>query len=123
MIVSGPEANGFECGVWNSALIAELILVKFRVKYNPRYLSTLFTKMGLSYQKARFISVRPDEEEYEKARKEWVDETWPKILKEAKDKKAVILFGDEVSFAMWGSEGENLGTSWRATSCKNHWYP
>lgn len=24
-IVSGPEANGFECGIWNTALIAELI--------------------------------------------------------------------------------------------------
>jgi transposase len=25
MIISGPEANGFECGGWNTALIAELI--------------------------------------------------------------------------------------------------
>ncbi|RKZ89527.1 MAG: hypothetical protein DRR19_11460 [Candidatus Parabeggiatoa sp. nov. 1] len=59
--------------------------------------------MGLSYQKARFISVRPDEYEYEKARQEWTDITWPHILKEAKKTNAVILFGDEVSFAMWGS--------------------
>lgn len=29
--------------------------------------------------------------------------TWPQILKDAKKNKAVILFGDEVSFAMWGS--------------------
>ena len=108
MVESGPEACGFECGVWNTALIAELILLKFGVKYNPRYLSSLLKKMGLSYQKARFISDRYDEENYKKIRKEWVDITWPKILKNAKKSKAVILFGDEVSFAMWGS----LGRTW-----------
>lgn len=73
MIESGPEACGFDCGVWNTALIAELILLKFGVKYNPRYLSTLLKKMGLSYQKARFISDKPDEDEYKKARKEWCE--------------------------------------------------
>ncbi len=103
MIESGPEACGFECGVWNTALIAELILLKFGVKYNPRYLSSLLKKMGLSYQKARFISDRCNEDEYEKARQEWTEVTWPHILKEAKKTNAVILFGDEVSFAMWGS--------------------
>jgi putative transposase len=68
-VVAGPEANGFDCGVWNSAMIAEMIWVEFGVKYNPRYLSTLLRKLGLSYQKARFISDRQDEEDYEKARK------------------------------------------------------
>lgn len=89
--------------MWNSALIAELILLKFGVKYNPRYLSSLLKKMGLSYQKARFISDKHDEDEYKKARQEWCDERWPQILKEAKKTNAVILFGDIVSFAMWGS--------------------
>jgi len=103
MVESGPEANGFECGVWNTALIAELILLKFRVKYNPRYLSSLLKQMGLSYQKARFISDKPDEDESKKARQKWCDETWPQILTEAKKTNAIILFGDEVSFAMWGS--------------------
>ncbi|RKZ89528.1 MAG: hypothetical protein DRR19_11465 [Candidatus Parabeggiatoa sp. nov. 1] len=37
MIESGPEACGFECGVWNTALIASSLLLKFGVKYNPRY--------------------------------------------------------------------------------------
>ena len=108
MVVAGPEANGFDCGVWNSAMIAELILLKFNVKYNLRYLSTLLKKLGFSYQKAHFICDRQDEEEYEKTRKQWVEQTWPEILKEAKTKGAVILFGDEVSFAMWGS----LGRTW-----------
>ena len=103
MIESGPEACGFYCGIWNSALIAELVMLRFGVKYNPHYLSSLLKKMGLTYQKARFISDKIDEAEYEKARKEWCNKRWPKILKDSKRTGAVILFGDEVSFAMWGS--------------------
>jgi transposase len=103
MVVAGPEANGFRCAVWNTAMLGELIVRKFGVSYNLNYLSDLLKKMGLSHQKAIFVSDKGDEEEYEKARKEWVEKTWPGIVAEAKAKNAVILFGDEVSFAMWGS--------------------
>jgi transposase len=103
LIVSGPEQNGFECGVWNTAMIDELIFRKFGVRYNPRYLSTVLKKMGLSYQKAGFITDRVDEEHYRQERKKWLEETWPSLLDKARQNKAVILFGDEVSFAMWGS--------------------
>ena len=103
LIVAGPENSGFTRGGWNTAMIAEIILRRFSVKYNPRYLSSLLKQMGLSYQKAKFITHRCDEEKYEKARQLWVKETWPKLLLQAKTTGAVILFLDEVSFAMWGS--------------------
>jgi transposase len=64
LIVSGPEQNGFDCGVWNTAMINELILRKFGVHYNPRYLSTVLKKMSLSYQKTGVITDRIDEEHY-----------------------------------------------------------
>ena len=56
MIKQGPEKNGFHTGVWNSAMINELILRKFSVLYNPRYLPTLLKNMKLSYQKAGFMA-------------------------------------------------------------------
>jgi hypothetical protein len=59
--------------------------------------------VGFSYQKARFISDRHEEEKYEAARKEWLEITLPAIIKKAKAENSVVLFGDEVSFAMWGS--------------------
>lgn len=108
MIEAGPEANGFESGCWNSAMIAHLTYLKFGVKYVPRYICILLKKLGFSYQKAHFVPASWDKEEVEKARELWVKETWPSILKKAKEMKAVILFGDEVSFAMWGS----LGRTW-----------
>ena len=103
MIVKGPEVNGFSSGIWNSVMIAELIFIKFFVQFNLNYLPSLLKKMGLSYQKARFISDRQDEEKYENARKEWLEKTLPELIKKAKEENAVVLFGDEVSFAMWGS--------------------
>jgi len=100
MIEQGPQAHGFNCGVWNTAMINELIKLKFSVSYNERYLARLLKKIGLSYQKARFISDRLDEEEYLKKREEWIEKTLPEILKKAKGKGAIVLFGDEISFAM-----------------------
>jgi transposase len=104
IIEDGPERYEFDCGLWNSAMIGEVIQKEFQVQYNVRYISSLLRNIGLSYQKAAFISDHLDE----KKREEWQNETWPKILKEAKSKKAVILFCDEVSFAQWGS----LGRTW-----------
>jgi hypothetical protein len=84
-------------------MIAELIVLKFSVCYNLNCLPSLLKKRGLSYQKARFISDRQDEENYGQARKVWLGEALPALNKKAKEEHAVVLFGDEVSLAMWGS--------------------
>ena len=99
LICDGPEKSDFDCGIWTSGMIAQLVLKKFKVIYSPRYLCQLLKQMGLSYQKAAFESDHLDEEK----RREWREVRWPAILKEAKEKNAMILFGDEVSFAQWGS--------------------
>jgi transposase len=101
IVEDGPEEFGFDCGVWNSPMIAEVILQKFNVRYNPRYLCRLLKKIGLSFQKAAFEADRTDDNE--EKRKEWSEKTWPNILKLAEEIHAVLLFGDEVSFAQWGS--------------------
>ena len=110
LVKQGPEANGFHCGIWNTAMIAELIWLKFEVRYNPNYLSSLLKKLGFSYQKARFVTDRQDEEEYKLARKKWLEETLPAIMKKAEEENSVVLFGDEVSFAMWGSLARTWAT-------------
>ena len=59
-------------------MIAEVIWLKFEVRYHVNYLSSL---LSLSYQKARFISDRQEEEAYQVARKKWLEETLPAIIK------------------------------------------
>jgi len=103
IVVYGPEKHGFDCGAWNSAMIAEVIQREFNVTYNPRYVCSLLHAIGLSYQQAKFVSDRIDDREHRKQRKQWNNKTWPAILQRAHELNAVILFGDEVSFAQWGS--------------------
>ena len=62
-------------------------------------LCTLLKNMGFSYQKARFVSAHLNEAK----RLEWCQTRWPPILRYAQRKKALRLFGDEASFAQWGS--------------------
>ena len=56
IIEDGPEKYGFDSGIWNSAMIREVIQKEFNVTYDPRYICSMLKKMGLSDQKAAFIS-------------------------------------------------------------------
>jgi transposase len=103
MVDAGPEDAGFDMGVWTSAMIQEMIQRKFGVTYTCRYLCSLLKKWGLSYQKAKFVPDKVDEEKWQQQRTAWQEETWPEILRLAHELGAVILFEDEASYRQWGS--------------------
>ncbi|KPA13267.1 Transposase, partial [Candidatus Magnetomorum sp. HK-1] len=94
IIDEGPEKAGLKSGCWRSPMIQKLIYDKFKVFYSVYYISQLLKDMGFSFQKGKFEAAKIDPE----ARKEWEEKTWPKISKEAKEKNAHIMFGDEASF-------------------------
>lgn len=98
-IKASPQASGYTSGCWNTPMIQDLIQRHFGVEYHPHYIATLLKNMGFSYQKARFVSDHLNEAK----RLEWRQTRWPKILRQAKQRKALLLFGDEASFAQWGS--------------------
>jgi len=98
-IKAGPEVCGYPTGCWTSVLLQDLIYQKFHVLYNRFYVCELLHNLGFSHQKARFVSDHLDEE----ARQRWMKEKWPEILAQAKKIGAPIFFGDETSFALWGS--------------------
>ncbi len=98
-IEAGPEACGYECGCWSSMLIQDLIDRKFHVLYNRFYVCELLRNLGFSFQKARFVSDPLDTE----ARQHWMESEFPEILCQAKQLGASLFFGDEASFALWGS--------------------
>lgn len=101
LIERGPEKAGYDCGCWDTVLIQDLIYTRFGVEYNPHYIAELLKNMGFSYQKGRFVSDHLDK--VAEAQKEWLQKTWPQIKQLAQKKGAMILFGDEASFAQWGS--------------------
>jgi transposase len=98
-IKAGPQAAGYTSGCWNTPMLQDLIQPRFGISYHPHYLATLLHNVGFSYQKARFVSDHLNEAK----RQEWCQSEWPRILRQARQRKALLLFGDEASFAQWGS--------------------
>ena len=85
IIEQGPEKYGFDCGLWNSAIILEVIMKEFKVIFNPGYLCEMLKKTGLSYQRAKFASDRLDDVKHQKKRKEQEVVIWPGILEKLKN--------------------------------------
>jgi transposase len=108
-IEAGPEASGYASGCWTSVLIQDLIWQKFHVLYHRFYVCELLRNLGFSYQKARFVSDHLDAE----VRQRWMKSEFPAILGQAKELGAALFFGDEASFALWGSLSYTWGRKGR----------
>jgi len=98
-IKARPQDCGYTSGCWNTPMSQDLIERRFGVTYHPHSIATLLHHMGFSYQKARCVSDHLNEAK----RLEWRQTRGPKMLRQAKQRKAWLLFGDEASFAQWGS--------------------
>jgi transposase len=104
LIKGGPQAAGYTSGCWNTPMIQDRIERRFGVSYHPHSLAPLLGNLGFAYQKARFVSDHLNEAK----RLEWRRSKWPAIGRDAQQRKALLLFGDEASFAQWGS----LSSTW-----------
>jgi transposase len=104
IIEAGPEAAGFPTGCWHALLIQQVIQREVGVTYTVQYLATLLQGLGFSFQKARFVSDHLDEV----ARAAWLAYVFPAWRAQAEAAGGLLLFGDEASFAPWGS----LGYTW-----------
>jgi transposase len=104
IVTAGPEAGGFPTGCWHALLIQQVIWREFHITYHVQYVAALLHNLGFSFQQARFVSDHLDEV----ARATWLAYTWPAWRDQAAAAKGLLLFGDEASFAPWGS----LGYTW-----------
>ena len=104
IVADKPKKAGFDRGGWTSGMVKVLIEKKFKISYHRNYVCVLLRELGFSWQKSKFVPVNADPEK----RKKWKEITWPQLLERAIREKAVILFEDEVGFALWGS----LGYGW-----------
>lgn len=99
LVAAGPLAAGYPTGCWSGLLLQDLVWREFGRCYNAHYLCALLRHLGFSYQKARFVSDHLDAER----RRAWIEQEWPVVLRQAQRCGALLLFGDEASFAQWGS--------------------
>ena len=99
LIDAGPQECGFSGACWRSPMVQQLIKERFAVSYSVFYIAELLKNLGFSYQKAAFVSDHLDEV----ARLRWRRQVWPEIVRRARERKALLLFGDEASFPQWGT--------------------
>ena len=99
LLEAGPVTAGFSGACWRSPMIQQLIYDRFGVLYNVFYIAQLLKNLGFSYQKAAFVSDHLDEDK----RNAWCTTTWPQLVRLAKERRALLLFGDEASFPQWGT--------------------
>ncbi len=99
LIDAGPQECGFSGACWRSPMVQQLIRERFTVSYSVFYIAELLKSLGFSYQKAAFVSDHLDEV----ARRRWRRHVWPEMVRLAREKKALLLFGDEASFPQWGT--------------------
>lgn len=102
IIEKGPQKSGFPGACWRTPMIQDLIIDKFGVFYNTRYISQLLKNMGFSYQKARFAVGGKDPKNIDE-RQQWLDKRWVDALTLAKKQGAYLFFEDETSFPQWGT--------------------
>jgi transposase len=113
LVAAGPLGAGYMTGCWSSLLLQSLIYCEFGQLYNAHYVWTLLSNLGFSFQKARFVSAHLDAEH----RHHWLAQEWPSIVRLARQRDALLLFGDEASFAQWGS----LTYTWAPRGQSNPW--
>lgn len=76
-VLKGPEANGFDTGVWAAPMLVEWIWKKFHVRYSASQVRRILHALGFSVQYPRQVLSKADL----KAQRRWMREELPKIKK------------------------------------------
>ena len=80
----GPEALGYETGLWTAARVAHLIEQARGVQYHPGHVWRLLRPLGWSCQRPTGRALERDEA----AIRQWKQKRWPEIKKKPKEKGA-----------------------------------
>jgi transposase len=77
VLEAGPQAAGFQSGVWTGPMVGEYIREHFDVTYHVQHIPRLLHELGFSVQRPRKRLARADHE----AQAEWLDKRLPAIKK------------------------------------------
>jgi transposase len=90
----GAEAYGFRGSLWTCARIAKAIEEEFGVAYDKSHVSRLLQRLRWTPQ----TPVRRASQRDEGAIELWRTVTWPRLLREARTERRVLVFVDEAGF-------------------------
>jgi transposase len=80
IIAAGPEAAGFDTGVWDAPIVAELIRERYGVRYSSSQVARILHDLRFSLQYPTKRLAKAGEE----AQEEWRTQELPRIPKERK---------------------------------------
>lgn len=104
LLMKNPLQLHFDFGLWTLEMVQELIRRRFKKSVSIPTTTRILTEIGYSRQKALQRAYEQDPERV----RQWKQEEYPAILKEAKREKREIYFEDESGFRSTGSSG----TTW-----------
>lgn len=97
LLDQGAPAHGFPNELWTSARVAQVIRQHFGVTYHPDYVRRLLLRrLGWTSHKPQ----RRDRERNDKEVERWKADEFPRILREAWQRKAHVAFLDESGFML-----------------------
>ena len=104
ILLRGARRYGFENDLWTLKRVAHVIKREFNVTYNVTYVWCVLRDLGFSAQ----VPLKQALERDEGCIKEWVEERWPEILKDAEEGGSELLFVDESGL----SNEPNVARTW-----------
>ncbi len=109
VLESAPKDFGYDTALWTCELLAELLSQRYGVHVIGETINHHLHKLGLSYQKPRYVACEQDPVAVE----QFINEKFPKIQRFAEKIGADIGFEDESAVDLrdhygktWGARGE-----------------
>jgi len=95
LLLQGAKANGWPNQLWTAARVARLIERQFGRAYHPEHVRKILTeRLQWTSQKPR----RRARERHVKEIERWLDDEFPRIVREAFRRRAYLVFLDESGF-------------------------
>jgi transposase len=95
LLAEGAKAHGWNNELWTAARVARLIEREFDIRYHPEHVrEVLKRRLGWTSQKPR----RKSRERNDKEVARWVGDEFPRIVRQAWERKAYLVFLDESGF-------------------------
>lgn len=88
LIQSGPEAAGFDTGVWTTRQVKKMIKREFGESYCISQICRILHRLGFSFQLPKTRLARADAE----AQREWREERLPSLVERAEAEEGVVFF-------------------------------
>ena len=107
-----PMQYGFDFGLWTRNLVRELVQREFDVTLSLASIGAMLARLNLTPQKPLQRAYQRDPEAIER----WQHDTYPAIVRQAREENADIFFWDESGFRADSVHGEDLGATRRNAS-------